>query len=62
MRLVTGGPAERFLATVVLRLHAEALPEDLRMPFAHAVAAELADDEGVATLDYIRLNMSATRP
>lgn len=61
VRLATGGPAERFLATVVLRLHLDVLPEELRTPFAEAVAMSLADEGGVATLDYVRLNMKASR-
>lgn len=46
-----------FLATVVLRHHLELLPDELRRPFACAVADRLADDDGRVRLDYVRLNM-----
>ena len=59
--LPIGGHAERYLATIVLRLHMELLPQELRYPFAEAVATELASDDGFATLDYVRLNMRARR-
>jgi trans-aconitate 2-methyltransferase len=58
VRLSLGGEAEEFLLTVVLRLHAEALPAELREPFAAASAARAAQD-GVVTLDYVRLNADA---
>jgi len=61
VRLALGGPAEQFLETVVLRLHTERLPPELHRPFAEAVARDLADEEGISTLDYVRLNMAATR-
>ncbi len=60
--LPLGGHAERFLMAIVLRLHMERLPEDLRYPFAEAVARELADDDGLVTLDYVRLNLKARKP
>ncbi len=51
----------RFLKTVVLRQHLTFLPEAKRDPFAAAVAARLAG-EGSLVVDYVRLNMLATRP
>ena len=51
----------RFLKTVVLRPHLTALPEDRRDPFAAAVATRLAENEGSLVVDYVRLNMLATR-
>lgn len=62
VRLPTGGPAERFLTTCVLRLHLQHLPADLHAPFAQAIAERLADEDGVALLDYVRLNMHARTP
>lgn len=59
--LATGGHAERYLMAIVLRLHMELLPEGLRYAFAEAVAVELANEEGLVTLDYVRLNMKARR-
>ncbi|MDP8950308.1 MAG: methyltransferase domain-containing protein [Actinomycetota bacterium] len=50
----------RFLKTVVLRQHLASLPEAERDPFAAAVAARLAR-EGTLVVDYVRLNMLATR-
>lgn len=61
VRLRVGGPAERYLATVILRLHMARLPEQLHRPFAGAVAERLADEDGIVTLDYVRLNMSGVR-
>ncbi len=58
VRLELGGQAEEFLRTVVLRLHMERLPEDLRQPFADA-SARCAARDGVVTLDYVRLNADA---
>jgi trans-aconitate 2-methyltransferase len=52
----------RFLKTVVLRQHLTFLPEaQKRDSFAAAVAARLAG-EGSLVVDYVRLNMLATRP
>jgi trans-aconitate 2-methyltransferase len=50
----------RFLATVVLGGHLERLPEGEREAFARAVAEASAED-GDPLLDYVRLNMTATR-
>ena len=50
----------RFLKAVVLRQHLTALPEQERGPFAAAVAGRLAQ-EGLLVVDYVRLNMIATR-
>lgn len=55
-----GGDAEEYVRTVILRLHVEALPEELRVPFATACAERAAED-GVVTLDYVRLNADAVR-
>lgn len=54
------GPA--FLSTVVLRTEVARLPQDLRMPFAHAVADRLRDDAGSVHVDYVRLEIRARRP
>ncbi len=55
--------AARFLSSVVLRRHLMALAEMERDPFARAVAGGLAEEnsEGVAVVDYVRLNMTAKR-
>jgi trans-aconitate 2-methyltransferase len=50
----------RFLKTVVLKHHLTFLPEGERDPFAAAVAGGLAE-EGSLVVDYVRLNMLATR-
>ena len=50
----------RFLKTVVLRQHLALLPEEARDPFASAVAGRLAE-EGSLVVDYVRLNILATR-
>jgi trans-aconitate 2-methyltransferase len=50
----------RFLKTVVLGQHLASLPEEARDPFATAVAGRLAE-EGLLIVDYVRLNMLATR-
>jgi trans-aconitate 2-methyltransferase len=62
VRLPVGGPAERFMSACVLRLHLQRLPEELRAPFTAEVAGLVADEDGIAHLDYVRLNMSARRP
>lgn len=48
-----------YLRTVCLGHHLAALPEPLRRPYAEAVAARCADP---LELDYVRLNISASRP
>lgn len=48
-----------FLATVTLGPHLARLPAELHDDFTRAVAAELGDP---LTLDYVRLNIDATRP
>jgi trans-aconitate 2-methyltransferase len=50
----------RFLRTVVLKQHLASLPEGEREPFAAAVAGRLAE-KGSLGVDYVRLNMLATR-
>jgi trans-aconitate 2-methyltransferase len=50
----------RFLKTVVLRPHLAVLPEAEKDPFAAAVAARLAE-QGALVVDYVRLNILATR-
>jgi trans-aconitate 2-methyltransferase len=51
----------RFLKTVVLRQHLTVLPEAERDPFAAAVAGRLAEAGGLPVVDYVRLNILATR-
>lgn len=51
----------RFLRTVVLGRHLERLPEADHQPFANAVAAKVAAVEDPPVMDYVRLNMMATR-
>lgn len=51
----------RFLKTVVLGRHLERLPEAEHQPFADAVAEKLAAAEEAFTIDYVRLNILATR-
>ncbi|QIN81298.1 methyltransferase domain-containing protein [Rubrobacter tropicus] len=55
------GELTRFLAAVVLGGHLERLPEEEREPFAAAVAGEIVAEDGETLLDYVRLNMMATR-
>ena len=55
--LEPGEPFETFLATVVLGAHLERLPEAERAAFAHEVARRLPRPE----IDYVRLNILATR-
>jgi trans-aconitate 2-methyltransferase len=50
----------RFLKTVVLGHHLERLPETERDPFSAKVAARLAK-RGMLVVDYVRLNVLATR-
>jgi trans-aconitate 2-methyltransferase len=47
-----------FMRSVCLGTHLEKLPEDLRAPFVHDVAAALGDP---IEIDYVRLNVSARR-
>ena len=54
------GELARFLKTVVLRPHLAALPGAERDPFAAAVAERIAEG-GTLIVDYVRLNMLATR-
>jgi trans-aconitate 2-methyltransferase len=55
--LPPGEPLETYLATVVLGAHLERLPADDRPGFVHEVAGRLARPE----IDYVRLNILATR-
>ena len=50
----------RFLKAVVLRQHLAVLPEREKGPFAAAVAGRLAEEEFLV-VDYVRLNVIATR-
>jgi trans-aconitate 2-methyltransferase len=51
----------RFLATVVLGGHLQRLPAGEKEAFAEAVAGEIVAEDGDTLLDYVRLNMIATR-
>ncbi len=51
----------RYLKTVVLGRHLERLPEADHQPFADAVATKVAAVEDPPTMDYVRLNILATR-
>ena len=51
----------RFLKTVVLGQHLQRLPEEDREPFAAAVATKISAVEDPPVLDYVRLNILATR-
>jgi trans-aconitate 2-methyltransferase len=55
-RFEPGEPLETFLATVVLRAHVDRRPEAERAGFVRAVAQRLPD----ATIDYVRLNITAS--
>jgi trans-aconitate 2-methyltransferase len=55
------GELARFLKTVVLRQHLTVLPEAERDPFAAAVAGRLAEAGGLLVVDYVRLNVLATK-
>jgi len=55
--LQPGEPLSEYLRTVVLGAHLERLPTKEREPFVATVAAALPD----ATIDYVRLNILATR-
>ena len=52
-----GAPFETFLRTVILGSHLDRLPPDARDAFVSAVAARVPD----AVIDYVRLNIGATR-
>jgi trans-aconitate 2-methyltransferase len=52
-----GEPFERFLGTIVLRVHVAALPESERAAFVHDVASRLPGPR----IDYVRLNITARR-
>lgn len=62
VRLPVGGPAERFMRACVLRLHLQRLPDELGEAMLADVAALLADGDGIATLDYVRLNLRGRLP
>jgi trans-aconitate 2-methyltransferase len=47
-----------YLGTVMLGSHVEWIPEDRRAAFVEAVLAELPE----SAIDYVRLNLQATRP
>lgn len=51
-----------FTRTVVLSNHVNVLPAELRDDFVRAVVDEVRTREGAYLLDYVRLNMDATRP
>jgi trans-aconitate 2-methyltransferase len=51
----------RFLGTVVLGGHLQRLPDGEKEAFAEAVAGEIVHEDGDPLLDYVRLNMAATR-
>jgi trans-aconitate 2-methyltransferase len=55
--LEPGEPLETFLATVVLGAHLERLPPTDRPSFVREVASRMARPE----IDYVRLNILATR-
>jgi trans-aconitate 2-methyltransferase len=52
-----GEPLETYLATVVLGAHLDRMPEADRDAFVHGVASRLPQPE----IDYVRLNILATR-
>jgi len=56
---VTPAEPHPYLATAVLPLHLERLPEELREPFVAAVVEQMPRP---TTLDYVRLNIAARRP
>lgn len=61
VHLAAGAEAERYLSTVVLRDHLARLPEGDREGFTRAVAQRLRTPDGRVRLDYVRLNVDATR-
>ena len=56
-RFEPGEPLETFLRTVILGGHVARLPEDERDAFVHLVASRLPEP----VIDYVRLNILATR-
>jgi trans-aconitate 2-methyltransferase len=52
----------RFLGVVVLGGHLERLPEGKRDPFVAEVAEKVAAVDGTPALDYVRLNIVASKP
>ena len=56
-RFEPGEPFKAFLRTVILGAHLGRLPEAAREPFVEEVAARLPS----ATIDYVRLNVTARR-
>jgi trans-aconitate 2-methyltransferase len=56
-RFEPGEPLETFLRTVILGGHVARLPEPDRDAFVHEVASRLAEP----VIDYVRLNIDATR-
>jgi trans-aconitate 2-methyltransferase len=57
-RLEPGAQLEAFIATVMLGPHLRDLPADQRRPFVHNVAELLPEP----VVDYVRLQLRATRP
>ena len=57
----SGDELARYLKTVVLGRHLEKLPEAEHQPFADAVAEKVAAAEDTFAIDYVRLNILATR-
>jgi trans-aconitate 2-methyltransferase len=60
--LATEADYRAFVTTVIYHPHLAQLPDDLRGPFIDAVTARAAAESPAFTLDYWRLNMTATRP
>ncbi len=60
VRFGSVGELARYLKAIVLGRHLEALPEVQREQFAAAVAGELAAESSLV-VDYVRLNILATR-
>lgn len=56
-RFEPGEPLETFLRAVILGAHIERLPADDRDAFVHEVASRMAEP----VIDYVRLNIVATR-
>ena len=55
------GELARYLGTIVLGAHLDRLPEEKREEFVGAVAGEIVFEHKDPLLDYVRLNMMATR-
>ena len=51
-----------FVTTVIYHPHLDRLPDALRVPFIDEVTALAANQASPFTLDYWRLNLTATRP